>query len=113
VPPNPKAGFDWIVVRCRVMECEPPSRLAYSWSGGPGVVMRVSYRLEPDGDGTRVFFEHSGFHVSQPWGKQALRGAEVAWERPVCCSTLFGGTLTVFLRLNKVLDPKIVDSPAE
>ena len=55
VPPNPKAGFDGIVVRCQVLECEPPSRLAYSWSGG---------------------------------------------------------TLTVFLRLNKVLDPKIVDSPA-
>jgi len=77
MPANPKFGFDGIV-RCEVLECEPPSRLAYSWSGGPGV---VSYRLEPDGDGTRVFFEHSGFDVSQPWGKQALRGAEVGWEK--------------------------------
>jgi hypothetical protein len=41
----------------------------------------VSFRLEPDGDGTRIFFEHSGFDVSQPWGKQALRGAEVGWEK--------------------------------
>jgi hypothetical protein len=68
--------------------------------------------LHAAGDGTRVFFEHFGFDVSQPWGKQLLRGAEVGWERPVCC-ILFGGTLTVFVRLNKVLDPKIVDSPAE
>ena len=29
------------------------------------------YRLESDGDGTRVFFEHSGFDMSQPWGEQA------------------------------------------
>jgi uncharacterized protein YndB with AHSA1/START domain len=35
VPPNPKAGFDGIVVRCQVLECEPPSRLASSWSAGP------------------------------------------------------------------------------
>ena len=77
VPPNPKAGFDGLVVRCEVLECEPPNRLAFSWSaGGPVVDTRVSFRLEPDGDGTRVLFEHSGFDVSQPWGKQALRGAE-------------------------------------
>jgi hypothetical protein len=39
----------------------------------------VSYRLEPAGEGTRVFFEHSGFNISQPWGDQALRGAEFGW----------------------------------
>jgi len=56
VPPNPKAGFDGIVVRCQVLECEPPSRLAYSWSAGPIIDTQVIYRLEPDGGGTRVFF---------------------------------------------------------
>jgi uncharacterized protein YndB with AHSA1/START domain len=30
VPPNPKARFDGLVVRCEVLECEPPSRLAFS-----------------------------------------------------------------------------------
>ena len=39
------------------------------------------YRLEPDGDGTRVFFEHSGFDMSQPWGEQAFRGAEFVWAK--------------------------------
>ena len=80
VPPNPNAGFDGIV-RCEVVECTPPSRLTYSWAGGPVVNTQVSYRLEPDGDGTRVFFEHSGFDVSQPWGEQALQGAEFGWAR--------------------------------
>jgi uncharacterized protein YndB with AHSA1/START domain len=78
VPPNPTAGFDGIV-RCEVLECTPPSRLAYSWAGGPVVDTQVSYRLEPDGHGTRVFFEHSGFDTSQSWGDSALRGAEFGW----------------------------------
>jgi uncharacterized protein YndB with AHSA1/START domain len=80
VPPNPKAAFDGIV-RCDMLECEPPSRLAYSWSGGAVVGTRVTYRLEPDGDGTRVVFEHSGFDLSQPWGEPALRGAEFGWKK--------------------------------
>ena len=82
VPPNPKVGFDGLVVSCEVLECEPPSRLVFSWSaGGPVVDTRVSFRLEPDGDGTRVLFEHSGFDVSQPWGEQAFKGAEYGWAK--------------------------------
>ncbi len=81
VPPNPRAGFDGITVRCEVLECEPPNRLTYSWSAGALVDTRVSYRLEPDGDGTRLIFEHSGFDMSQPWGEQAFRGAKVGWVK--------------------------------
>jgi hypothetical protein len=59
VPANPKANFDGIV-QCEVLICGPPSELAYSWvSPAAGVDTRVSYRLEPDGGGTRVFFETS------------------------------------------------------
>ena len=43
---------------------------------GRPVDARVSFRLEADGDATRVFFEHSGFDVSQPWGEQAFKGAD-------------------------------------
>jgi uncharacterized protein YndB with AHSA1/START domain len=81
VPPNPKLKFEGMIVHCEVLECEPPSRLAFSWEAGGLVGTRVSFRLEPDGEGTRVFFEHSGFDVSQPWGDQALRGAEFGWAR--------------------------------
>jgi uncharacterized protein YndB with AHSA1/START domain len=77
--PNPQAGFDGIV-HCEVIECAPPSLLAYTWAGG-GIDTRVTYRLEPNGDGTRVFFEQSGFDLSQPWGDEALRGAEAGWTR--------------------------------
>lgn len=78
VPPNPQAGFDGIV-HCEVLECVPPSRLVYSWAGGPVVKTQVAYRLEPNGDGTRLVFEHSGFDLSQPWGEPSLKGAQAGW----------------------------------
>jgi uncharacterized protein YndB with AHSA1/START domain len=82
VPGNPKVNFDGLVVRCEVLECEPPSRLAFSWSvGGPVVNTRVSFRLEPDGDGTRLLFEHSGFDISQSGGDQAFKGAQYGWAK--------------------------------
>jgi uncharacterized protein YndB with AHSA1/START domain len=85
VPANPKMNFDGLVVQCQVLECEPPRRLAFSWEAGGLIGTQVSFRLEPegegDGQGTRVFFEHSGFDVSQPWVEQALKGAEYGWAK--------------------------------
>lgn len=82
VPGNPKVNFDGLVVRCEVLECAPPDRLVFSWSaGGPVENTRVTFRLEPDGEGTRVLFEHSGFDVSIPFGQQALKGADFGWAK--------------------------------
>jgi hypothetical protein len=36
----------------------------------------VSFRLEPDGDGTRLVFEHCGFDLSQAWSDRAVQEAE-------------------------------------
>jgi uncharacterized protein YndB with AHSA1/START domain len=79
VPPNPKVKFDGLVVRCEVLECEAPRRLAFSWSAGGLGDTRVSFHLEPDGAGTRLLFEHSGFDAS--WADQAVRGAEFGWAK--------------------------------
>jgi uncharacterized protein YndB with AHSA1/START domain len=81
VPPKPEVKFEGLVVRCEVLECEPPERLAFSWSAGGLEDTRVSFRLEPDGQGTRLFFEHAGFDVTQPWGNQAFKGAEYGWAK--------------------------------
>ncbi len=86
VPPNPKVGFEGLVVHCEVLECEPPvehagGRLAFSWSAGGLVDTRVSFRLEVEGTGTRLFFEHAGFDISQPFGEQAFHGAEYGWAK--------------------------------
>lgn len=87
VPANPKMNFEGLIVRCEVLECEPPSEktgglLSFSWSaGGPVENTRVTFRLEPDGSGTRLFFEHSGFDLAHPFGEQALKGAEFGWAK--------------------------------
>lgn len=82
VPGDPKANFDGLTVNCEVLECDPPTRLAFSWSaGGPVVDTRVSFTLEPDGTGTRVLFEHSGFDLGHPFGDRAFKGAEYGWAK--------------------------------
>jgi len=82
VPPNPAVGFEGLTVRCEVLECEAPTRLVFSWSvAGPVADTRVSFLLEPEGEGTRLIFEHSGFDLSQPGGNQALKGAEYGWAK--------------------------------
>lgn len=82
VPPNPKANFDGLTVRCEVLECTPPDRLSFSWSAGGAVEnTRVTFRLEPDGQGTRLLFEHSGFDLSQPYADHAIKGAEFGWAK--------------------------------
>jgi uncharacterized protein YndB with AHSA1/START domain len=87
VPANPKVGFDGLIVRCAVLECEPPGsagdgRLVFSWSAGGSVEnTRVSFQIQPDGNGTRVFLEHSGFELSESFGKQAFQGAEFGWAK--------------------------------
>jgi uncharacterized protein YndB with AHSA1/START domain len=77
--PRPHAGLDGLI-HCEVLACDAPARLVYSWSAA-GVDTRVSYRLEADGGGTRLFFEQSGFDFSQPRGESARKGAEHVWNR--------------------------------
>ncbi len=60
---NPKVGYDGIV------HCE------------------VTFRLESEGDGTRLVFEHSGFDLTQPWSDVAFRGAEHGWDRMLTALT--------------------------
>ncbi len=73
VPPKPGLE-DGLIVRCEVLKCVPPSELVLTWLVGEFLNTRVSYRLEPDGTGTHVLFEHSGFE-----DEGALRGAEYGW----------------------------------
>jgi len=76
VPPDPRARFDGLVVHCEVLRCVPPSELEFTWVVGEGFLdTRVRYRLEADGEGTRVFFEHSGFKEAQ-----AFHGAGFGWN---------------------------------
>lgn len=82
VPGDPKKNFDGLTVHCQVLECDEPNKLVFSWSaGGPVEGTEVSFLLEAEGEGARLFFEHSGFDLNHPWGKQALKGAEFGWAK--------------------------------
>jgi uncharacterized protein YndB with AHSA1/START domain len=79
VPGNPKVNFDGLTIRCEVLECTPPSRLVFTWSAAGLEGSRVSFQLEPNGSGTRLLFEHSGFEISAHFPESAYRGAEYGW----------------------------------
>jgi uncharacterized protein YndB with AHSA1/START domain len=74
VPPNPQLK-DGLIVHGEVLKCVPPSELVFTWVVDEFLNTRISYRLEPDGSGTRVLFEHTGFEQ-----EQAFKGAEYGWN---------------------------------
>lgn len=49
----------------RVLAWEPPSRFAMSWhpGGAPEKATELEVRFAPEGDGTRVDLEHSGWEI--------------------------------------------------
>ncbi len=74
VPPKPEVNFEGLIVHCEVLVCNPPEALSFTWVAGD-LNTRVDYRLETDGRGTKVFFEHSGFEQEHAYG-----GAVYGWK---------------------------------
>lgn len=75
VPPKPglEAG---LTVHCEVLTCDPPTELSFTWVVEEFLDTWVTYRLEPDGDGTLVHFEHHGFEEDGAFG-----GASYGWSQ--------------------------------
>ena len=74
------------------VEVDRPRRLVFTWGWepsefeGPGMAVTpgsstIEIDLEPEGDGTRLFFEHAGFDLSQAGGDQAFKGAQYGWAK--------------------------------
>lgn len=76
--PMPALNFDG-VCHCEVTAFDPPRLLAYTWVGG-ALDTLVTYRLEPEGDGTRLRFEHSGFDLDDPMQQGSYRGLQ-GWKQ--------------------------------
>jgi uncharacterized protein YndB with AHSA1/START domain len=74
VAPNSQLK-DGLIVHGEVLKCVPRSELVFTWVVDEFLNTRISYRLEPDGSGTRVLFEHTGFEQ-----EQAFKGAEYGWN---------------------------------
>lgn len=58
---KPKPGWDGIV-DCVVLEADAPRLLRFSWTdSGGGDQSEVAYRLSSTADGTRLYYDHTGF----------------------------------------------------
>jgi uncharacterized protein YndB with AHSA1/START domain len=50
------------VVDCEILAVDEPNLLRYSWLGDEGgTTTDVTYRIQPNGTGTRFTYEHTGF----------------------------------------------------
>jgi uncharacterized protein YndB with AHSA1/START domain len=75
----PGLNFDGIA-HCEVLAYEEPTLLSYTWTGG-ALNTVVTYRLVAEGDGTRLYFEQSGFDLSDSMQRGSYQGLQ-GW-RPV------------------------------
>ncbi len=68
----------WGQQPCEVIAVEPERLLSYSFA--PGMLnTTITFRLEPEGSGTRLYLEHSGFDLDSPLGKTAFEGMSGGW----------------------------------
>ena len=68
----------WGHQRCEILEVEPEKLLRYTFAE-ESLDTTLTWRLEPEGDGTRLFLEHAGFDPDSPLGQQALKGMGNGW----------------------------------
>jgi uncharacterized protein YndB with AHSA1/START domain len=68
----------WGQQPCEVLAVEPERLLSYSFA--PGTLdSTITWRLEPEDDGTRLHLEHAGFDLDSPLGKKAFEGMGAGW----------------------------------
>ena len=65
---------EWGVQACEVLRVEPEKLLVYTFAEGV-LDTTVTWRLEPEGTGTRLFLVHDGFVPGSP----ALEGMGNGW----------------------------------
>lgn len=64
--------------KCQVVAVEPGSMLAYTFGEGT-IETKILWRLVPEGSGTRLHLEHSGFDLDSPLGRMAYEGMGAGW----------------------------------
>lgn len=76
--PVPQHGFDGIV-HCQVLALDPPQLLRISWRGGT-LDTTVTWRLVPEGTGTRFLITHDGFDDTDPAQQAAMKILGGGWR---------------------------------
>jgi uncharacterized protein YndB with AHSA1/START domain len=70
----------WGQQPCEVLAVQPERLLSYSFA--PGTLnTTLTWRLQPEGDGTRLWLEHRGFDLDSPLGKTAFQGMGAGWPK--------------------------------
>jgi uncharacterized protein YndB with AHSA1/START domain len=70
----------WGMQPCEVVEVQPERLLKYRFSVGR-LDTTITWRLTPEGSGTRLTLTHEGFNLDTPLGRQALEGMKPGWPR--------------------------------
>lgn len=70
------------IIHCQVLDFEAERRLRISWDSAEhdGLHSTVTWRLEPAGDGTHLFMEHSGFDLDHPLQELSHRMMSGGWR---------------------------------
>lgn len=68
--------------RCEVPALEPERLLRISWVNPP-LDTTVTWRLAAEGSGTRMYFEHAGFDLTDPRQRRAYDGMSSGWRSKI------------------------------
>jgi uncharacterized protein YndB with AHSA1/START domain len=70
----------WGKQACEVLEVEHERLLKYRFATGTLDTI-ITWRLMPEGSGTRLELTHEGFNLDSPIGRQALEGMKPGWPK--------------------------------
>ena len=83
--PIPPVKFEGTVY-CEVLDFEVERRLRFSWvdrGEENGLNSIVTWRLEPEGNGTHLYLEHAGFDPNHPLQLKGYQMMSQGWSRIV------------------------------
>jgi uncharacterized protein YndB with AHSA1/START domain len=70
VRPGGAIRFEWgpdMVEVGKILVCEPPHRLSYSWEALEPSPTTITFELTAENDGTRLHLIHTGIGVGEDW----------------------------------------------
>ena len=70
----------WGKQPCEVLAVEEGRLLRYSFAPG-ALDTTITWRIEPEGTGTRLHLEHAGFDLDSPLAKAAFEGMGGGWPK--------------------------------
>jgi uncharacterized protein YndB with AHSA1/START domain len=89
--PIPSVKFGGTVF-CEVLDFEVERSLRYSWvdrGEENGLNSIMTWRLEPEGNGTHLFLEHAGFDPNHPLQQLGYQMMSKGWSRmPQCIAEI-------------------------